>query len=106
MLNKFNSLNLPILLALSTGLGVLVHDTQLDMATSTAVSRQATVDAVKDNNNSVKFSDYHLHTERQHLNTMRSFEARNTPRTNEDRKYALAKRISTSSGGLDYAWPS
>lgn len=106
MIDKLNILNLPILLALSTGLGVLVHDTQLDMAASTVMARQASADAVRANNNSVKFSDYHLHTDRQQLKEMRSSEARNAPRTSEERKYAIGKRVSVSSGGLDYAWPS
>lgn len=106
MIDKLKLLNLPILLALSTGLGVAFHDTLLDKAASTAMARQASADAVRSNNNSVKFSDYHLHTDRQHLNEMRSSEARSAPRTSEERKYAIGKRVSVSSGGLDYAWPS
>lgn len=106
MIDKLNILNLPILLALITGLGVLVHDTQLDMAAYTVMAKQASADAVRANNNSVKFSDYHIHTNRQHIKDVRSNEARNTPRTSEERKYAVSKRVSVSSGGLDYAWPS
>lgn len=105
MLNKIFKLNLPILLTLSAATGVVLHDTQIDIATATAFSKLPTLEAVRNNNGSVKFGDYHLHTERQHFSNLKSNVARVTPRIFDDKKYISPKKMSLTTGGYDYFLP-
>jgi len=101
--------SLPSLLTITTSFGVLLHDTQIDHATSTALlpaafATYAAADTV------IKFNDNHLHTDRtsigENITQLRSGQPRTPARSDEDKKYIVAKKLAADSGGSEYHWPS
>lgn len=94
---------LPIALTLATSFGVLLHDTQLDRATTTALTLPAIVAAYGAADIGLKLSDGHTHTERVSLGAS---QPRIQPRGHDDKKYMLNKKLHINSSGSDYSWPS
>lgn len=94
---------LPILLTLTTTFGVLVHDTQIDQATSIAIALPVAVATYGVADVSLKLNDLHVHAERVSFS---SRQPSTQPRSNDDKKYIVAKKYSLNSFGGEYSWPS
>jgi len=99
MFSIYNTL--PVVLALSTAFGVLVHDTRLDtLASATlpavAVASYAAADA------GLKLSDPHTRIHRVAVNSQPMIQARG----NEDRRHITQNKFGTSTFNSDYSWPS
>lgn len=94
---------LPLLLTLSTSFGVLLHDTQIDRATTTALTLPAIVASYGAADIALKLNDPHTHAERVHINAS---EPRVRARSNDDKKYIFSKKLRVNSYGSDYSWPS
>ncbi|MDB5165223.1 MAG: hypothetical protein JWM00_113 [Candidatus Saccharibacteria bacterium] len=88
---------LPILLSLSTMVGVLVHDTKLDQFTTSFLAVPAIVATYDGVNSALKLGDPHTHTERMVISQLsRSLAMENPrlqPRGHEDKKYVLQKNV-------------
>lgn len=101
---------LPILLTLTTSFGVLFHDSQLDRASSIALSLPVAFAAVGSADLSFKSSDPHLHAERvsiaQKFEQLRSVQPRIQTRNGEDKKYISSKKFNSDTNGSEYHWPS
>jgi hypothetical protein len=93
---------LPIALTLLTVLGVLMHDTQLDKATTVAIALPAVLASygVAD---AVARSSEHVHVERVSITAQ---QPRVQPRNSDDKKYMTQKRLSANLLGSEYSWPS
>jgi hypothetical protein len=101
---------LPLLLTLTTSFGVLFHDSQLDRASSIALSLPVAFAAVGSADLSFKLNDPHLHAERisiaQRFEQLRSSQPRIQTRNSEDKKYISTKKFSSDTDGSEYRWPS
>ena len=94
---------LPLIIALATGFGVLIHDTQIDKATATAIALPALLATYGASDISFKLNDPHTHTERV---SVAGSHPRVQPRSGDDKKYISLKKFGTTSFGGDYSWPS
>lgn len=100
---------LPLLFTITATFGVLVHDMQIDRATTvalalpTAFATFAAVDSV------LKASEQHVHVERvsmpHHLGNLGTSLPRIQPR-DDDRRYVQSKKIAFGSMDSGYIWPS
>ena len=93
---------LPILLTLTTSFGVLLHDTQIDRAATTALALPATIAAFGAADVVLKLNDPHTHIDRFSFAT-------NVPRTparDDDKKYISVKKYVSDGMGSQYHWPS
>lgn len=100
---------LPLLFTFVATFGVLVHDTQIDRATTvalalpTAFATFAAIDAV------AKTGEQHLHVERvsmpNHLAALRASIPRLQAR-DDDRRYAQTKKVYFGGSDRSYIWPS
>jgi len=101
---------LPLLLTISTVFGVLVHDTQLDMAAMTALTVAVPIVGYVGNGVSLKLNDPHIHNESVSVSQSVRDLKDNTPRTQtrggDDKKYVIQKKSSIHSYGSEYIWPS
>lgn len=101
---------LPLLFTLSTAFGVLVHDTQLDRATATALSAPVAIINVAAADSSLKSSDLHVHSERasfsRSISELDGSQPRTQTRNGDDKKYVVQKKLSSSSTDSEYSWPS
>ncbi len=99
---------LSILLTLTTSFGVLLHDTQLDRATTLALPAVVATFAAADI--AMKLNDPHIHTERvsveRAMNQLRSNQPRLQVRGEDDKKYISAKKFVSDGLGSEYHWPS
>jgi len=100
---------LSILLTLTTSVGVLVHDTHLDRATTTALALPiafASYGAAE----VMKMGDPHTHTERvsvaNTLQQLRSNQPKLQARDDQDRQYVSVKNFVSGGMGSEYHWPS
>lgn len=92
-----------IFLALTTTLGVVVHDTRIDKVASDVLGIPAAVATYASADAAMKLSEQHTHTERVSL----SFEQpRTQARGADDKKYIVTKKLNINSYGSDYSWPS
>lgn len=94
---------LPVLLTLTTTFGVLVHDTQIDQATTVALALPAIVASYGAADISLKLNDPHTHVKRV---SFASRQQSTQPRNSDDKKYIVAKKYSSNGFGGDYSWPS
>jgi predicted ATPase len=94
---------LSVAITLTTAFGVIIHDTRIDRATSTALAAPAVIASYGVADVLSKLSDVHTHTERVH---MASEQPRVQPRSGDDKKYITGKKFSYSSYGSEYSWPS
>jgi len=97
-----------LIFTLATTFGVLVHDMQIDKATTVALAAPAAFISYAAIDSVTKSND-HIHVERasipRHLNTLRSATPRVQPR-DDDRRYIQSKKLAFTSGSNGYAWPS
>lgn len=94
---------LPIIIALTTGFGVLIHDTQIDKATATAIALPALLATYGAADISLKLNDPHTHSERV---SVAGAHPRVQPRSGDDKKYISLKKFGANSLSGDYSWPS
>lgn len=94
---------LPVIIALATGFGVLIHDTQIDKATATAIAVPAVLATYGAADIALKLSDPHTHAERV---SVAASNPRVQPRSGDDKKYISLKKFGANSLSGDYSWPS
>lgn len=98
--NNQIQIKLPAALVLTTGASILLHDTSLDKATSTALTKPNEIVLAKQSRDDVP----HDHTRSSSLNPI------NTPRAqtrlSDDKKYIINKRLVGNNNDFDYIWPS
>lgn len=92
---------LPVALALTAGAGILLHDTNLDVAASTALERNLGSNAVA---SVFKSDNSHTHIEKPM--TKQGSEPRSQSRLSDDKKYIISKRLMGSNNDFDHIWPS
>lgn len=89
---------LAVIISLCTATGVLVHDMHIDAATSTALALPSVVVSHEAGNRYVSFDgNAHTHVERTSLSqaiiNLKTQNPRIQPRTTEDKKHLLQKRV-------------
>ncbi|MDB5166975.1 MAG: hypothetical protein JWN26_120 [Candidatus Saccharibacteria bacterium] len=101
---------LPILLTLAASFGVLVHDTQVDRATTTALALPAAFANFGGADVAIKLNDPHVHAENfsveNNIEQLHSGQPRTQPRGDEDKKYISVKKFVSDGMGSEYHWPS
>lgn len=99
---------LPFILALTVGLGVLLHDTQIDQATSVALTAPAILATYAIADSAMKSND-HTHVEKfaasRHLGAFRINVPRIQPR-DDNRHIAQSKKLYFGGGADTSLWPS
>lgn len=99
---------LPLLITLTTGTGVLLHDSRFDRATALAVPVPFSTEDVSDL--AMMLRDQHVHTERVVVagaaQGLTISEPSIGPRNTDDKKYIASKKLSINSSGSEYVWPS
>jgi hypothetical protein len=97
----------PLMLSLATMFGLLLHDTQIDRATTIVPARIASVSALE---SELKTNDQHIHAERvsvsENLGQLGNSQPRVQPRNENDKKYVTQKKVTANSFGSVYSWPS
>lgn len=99
---------LPLIFTLATTFGVLVHDTQLDRATTVALAVPAAIASYAAVDQMNKNDQSHTHVERvSHQNAMglRMMVPRLQPR-DDDRRYLSNKKVYFGAGEHISLWPS
>lgn len=99
---------LPFVFIVATAFGVLMHDTQVDQATSLAVVAPANFSdfAVAD---AASKSNEHVHVERVSISSQGSSAHVNTPKTqprDDDHRYIQVKKHGIAGGDSTGLWPS
>jgi len=95
----------PLIFTIATTFGVLVHDMQIDKATTVALSAPAALMSFAAIDSVIKSSE-HTHVERASLpGSLRTTIARMQPR-DDDRRYIQSKKISLGTTNGAYLWPS
>lgn len=99
---------LPLLITLTTGTGVLLHDSRFDRATALAVPIPFSTEDVSDL--AMMLRDQHVHTERVSVGAaaqgLSIADPSIGPRTSDDKKYITSKKLTINSSGSEYIWPS
>ena len=99
----------PLLFTLTAAFGVLVHDTQLDRATTVALATPVALASFIAADSLIKSSEHHVHVERasapKHISALRATLPRVQPR-DDDRRYLQSKRLYFGTGETNYIWPS
>jgi len=89
--------------------GVLVHDTQVDRATTFALAATSSFVSLAVIDAGLKSGDAHVHVERasapRHISALRATLPRVQPR-DDDRRYLQSKRLYFGTGESNYIWPS
>jgi hypothetical protein len=100
---------LTLLLTLTTSFGVLVHDTQVDRATTTALALPVAFATFGAADAAIKFGDAHTHVEKVNvaktLQELRSGQPRIQVRNDDEKKFVFNKKFAFDSGGSQYNWP-
>jgi hypothetical protein len=100
---------LSVLLTITTSFGVILHDTQIDRATSTALTIPVAIATFGAAEVVLKLNDPHIHTERfsapTNAESLRSGQPR-TPVRDDDKKYVSVKKYVSDGMGSEYHWPS
>ncbi|MEO6109499.1 MAG: hypothetical protein ABIP50_00605 [Candidatus Saccharimonadales bacterium] len=101
---------LPLVFTLVTTFGVLVHDTQIDRATTLAVVVPASYATFAALDTATRLSDDHIHVERfstsTHLASLIRSVPRIQPRDEDDHHYIQSKKVNFGSNYNGYLWPS
>lgn len=99
----------PFVFTLLTAFGVLVHDTQIDQATSVALAMPGAYATYLVADTMLRSADGHTHVERAtvpaNLAALRATFPRLQPR-DDDRRWQLTKRAYFGVGESGYIWPS
>jgi hypothetical protein len=100
---------LPLIFTLATAAGVLLHDTQVDRATSAAIAMPAVAAVTYMAIDNATKTNEHIHVERAHAAhqkmTLRASLPRLQPR-DDDRRYQLSKKLYFGGADNEYIWPS
>ena len=100
---------IPLIFTITATFGVLIHDTQLDRATTVALAVPTAFASFLAIDQVMKSSEQHVHVERvaspAHITALRATLPRIQPR-DDDRRYTQSKRIQFSTGEAIYLWPS
>jgi hypothetical protein len=100
---------LPLLFTVAATFGVLVHDTQIDRATTVALALPAAFATFAAVDSAIKSSEHHVHVERvsmpSNLANLRVSIPRMQPR-DDDRRYVQSKKVAFGSMDSGYIWPS
>jgi hypothetical protein len=100
---------LPLIFTIAATFGVLVHDTQVDRATTVALAMPAAFATFAAVDSVIKSSEQHVHVERvampHHLASLGNSLPRIQPR-DDDRRYVQSKKIAFGSMDSGYIWPS
>jgi hypothetical protein len=100
---------LPLLFTITATFGVLVHDTQIDRATTVALALPTAFATFAAVDSAMKSSEQHVHVERvsmpSHLANLRMSIPRMQPR-DDDRRYVQSKKLAFGSMDSGYIWPS
>lgn len=101
---------LPLIFTITATFGVIVHDTQIDRATTVALALPTAFATFAAIDNVLKSSEHHVHVERVSLprnfaNLRNSALPRIQPR-DDDRRYVQSKKIAFGSMDSGYIWPS
>lgn len=98
-----------IAFTIATTFGVLIHDTQLDRATTVALAATSSFITLAAVDASIKSGESHVHVERasapRHISALRATLPRVQPR-DDDRRYLQSKRLYFGTGDTNYIWPS
>lgn len=101
---------LPLLLTLTTTFGVLVHDTQIDRATSTALALPVAIATLGAAEISLKAGEAHVHAERfsfaKNIEQLRFSQPRIQVRSEDEKKYVSVKKFTSNGVGSEYSWPT
>lgn len=101
---------LPLIFTITATFGVLVHDTQIDRATTVALTVPTAFASFVAIDSALKSGEQHVHVERvsmpQHLAALRSNLPRTISRDDDERRHINEKSIQYRSGGGSYLWPS
>lgn len=93
---------------LSTAFGLLMHDTQIDRATTVALTAPAALTIYAAADLSLKMND-HIHVEKSSgtsdLTVLRTTSPRTPPR-DDDRRYVQSKKVVFNGGNASGLWPS
>lgn len=100
-MNKINELQIPTALALTAGASILLHDTSVDRATTTVITKPTETVAVS---TIAKDDTPHDHTRSSNLNPATTPRAQT--RLSDEKKYIINKRLMGSNNDFDYIWPS
>lgn len=99
---------LPVFITLTTGVSVLLHDIQFERAASLAIPVPFSTEHLADV--ALTLRDQHTHTERVVVSgsASRSISVSPSigPRISDDKKYISPKKLSITSSGSAYIWPS
>ena len=98
----------PIVFIVTATFGVLVHDTQIDRATTVALTAPAAFASFAAVDVLTKSSE-HVHVERasmpKHMAALRATLPRIQPR-DDDRRYVQSKKLNFTASNGSYIWPS
>lgn len=99
---------LPALITLTAAFSVLVHDSQIDFATMTAMAVPAAIVTGDIVGLNLLGASQHIHAERGSFNsrTVGNNQAATPPRNENDKKYVAQRRLLGDSFGSEYYWPS
>ncbi len=101
---------LPLLLTLTTSFSVLIHDTQIDRATTTALVLPVSLATLGAADISLKLNDPQVHPEKvsvaNTIRQLRSTQPRLHVRDDKDRQYISVKKFVSDGMGSEYHWPS
>ena len=102
---KKNLKQIPVFLALTTGAGILMHDTQFDQAAMAHINYPDAIHHFDEASRQYKTDRLHIHAERP-IYEQNNSSARSQTRLSDDKKYIIAKRLAGSNNDFDYIWPS
>jgi hypothetical protein len=100
---------LPLLFTITAMFGVLIHDTQIDRATTVALALPTAFATFAAVDSMTKMGEQHVHVERVsmpgHLANLKLSVPRVQPR-DDDRRYIQSKKVAFGSMDSGYIWPS
>lgn len=103
------SINLaPFIFTIATGLGVMVHDTQMDRATTLAITLPTAFASFAAVDAAIKASEQHVHVEKvsaAHFSSLGVGLPRVQPR-DDDRRHYQVRKLSNTGQDNSSIWPS
>lgn len=97
-----------LFISLTTSVGILMHDTQIDRATTVALALPTAVMSLAAVDTAIKFGDAHTHVERagiKHLSAFRTNVPRLQPR-DDDFRFLQNKKSFLDGSDSTSLWPS
>lgn len=101
---------LTVAISLLAVFGLLSHDTQLDSAIVTAVSKLSGVARIDAESVKMKLPEQHIHADSNSFTSgtlsLRAQQPASQAKTENEKKYIAQRRLSGSNGVSEYHWPS